>query len=77
MKVLQPAAGRGNNVGRLGHGLGLQLTEPPSNKAGDSSVLLPGMVITIEPSKRSGKPLAIATSVTPVLRCWSPVTTPA
>lgn len=54
IKVLQPAAGRGNNVGRMGHGLGLQLTEPPSNKAGDTSVLLPGMVITIEPSMAYG-----------------------
>lgn len=40
---------RGNNVGRLGHGLGLQLTEPPSNMPGDETVLEPGMVITIEP----------------------------
>jgi Xaa-Pro aminopeptidase len=36
MDVLEGAGMRGNNVGRLGHGLGRQLTEP-------------GMVITIEP----------------------------
>lgn len=48
-KVLQRAGMRKNNVGRLGHGLGLQLTEPPSNMAGDHAVLQPGMVITIEP----------------------------
>jgi Xaa-Pro aminopeptidase len=49
MKVLDAAGMRGNNVGRLGHGLGLQLTEPPSNMPGDETVLEPGMVITIEP----------------------------
>ncbi len=40
---------RSNNVGRLGHGLGLQLTEPPSNNSDDEAVLEAGMVITIEP----------------------------
>ena len=39
----------GLNVGRMGHGLGLQLTEPPSNMAGDLTALEPGMVMTIEP----------------------------
>jgi Xaa-Pro aminopeptidase len=27
----------------------MQLTEPPSNRAGDSTVIVPGMVLTIEP----------------------------
>jgi Xaa-Pro dipeptidase len=49
MRVLEPAGMRRNNVGRMGHGLGLQLTEPPSNKADDTTELRPGMVITIEP----------------------------
>jgi Xaa-Pro aminopeptidase len=49
MEVLEGAGMRGNNVGRLGHGLGLQVTEPPSNSAADEAVLEPGMVITIEP----------------------------
>jgi Xaa-Pro dipeptidase len=49
MKVLQRAGMRGNNVGRMGHGLGLQLTEPPSNMDGDHTPIEPGMVITIEP----------------------------
>lgn len=35
--------------GRFGHGLGLQLTEPPSITASESMVLEPGMVMTIEP----------------------------
>ncbi|HVD00045.1 MAG TPA: Xaa-Pro peptidase family protein, partial [Candidatus Dormibacteraeota bacterium] len=37
------------NVGRLGHGLGLQLTEPPSNHPGDETVLEAGTVLTLEP----------------------------
>ncbi len=37
------------NVGRLGHGLGMQLTEWPSNTATDNTVLMPGMVLTLEP----------------------------
>jgi len=49
MDVLEPAGMRSNNVGRLGHGLGLQLTEPPSNNSDDEAVLEAGMVITIEP----------------------------
>ena len=46
---LQEAGSIGNNVGRLGHGLGLQLTEPPSHMPGDGTRLIPGMVLTIEP----------------------------
>ncbi|SAL04304.1 methionine aminopeptidase, type I [Caballeronia calidae] len=49
MAVLHEAGMRGNNAGRLGHGLGLQLTEPPSHCEADEAVLKPGMVITIEP----------------------------
>ncbi len=48
-KVLEDAGSLGNNVGRLGHGLGLQLTEPPSNMPGDATVIEAGMVLTIEP----------------------------
>lgn len=40
----------GNNVGRIGHGLGLHLTEPPSFMQGDRTRLQPGMVVTIEPA---------------------------
>ncbi len=39
-----------SNVGRFGHGLGMQLTEWPSMMAGDGTVLEPGMVVTLEPS---------------------------
>ena len=36
-------------VGRLGHGLGMQLTEWPSLTPADHTVLAPGMVLTLEP----------------------------
>jgi len=35
--------------GRLGHGIGLMSTEPPSVILADSTVLEPGMVINVEP----------------------------
>jgi len=37
------------NVGRMGHGLGLQLTEPPSIMPNDKTILQENMIITIEP----------------------------
>ena len=37
------------DAGRLGHGLGMQLTEWPSFIAGDTTPLQEGMVITLEP----------------------------
>ncbi|MBZ0123953.1 MAG: aminopeptidase P family protein, partial [Roseovarius sp.] len=36
-------------AGRLGHGLGMQLTEGLSLSAQDETVLCPGMVIALEP----------------------------
>jgi Xaa-Pro dipeptidase len=49
-QVLEAAgAVSGNDVGRSGHGLGMHLTEPPSNMPGDHTLLKPGMVMTIEP----------------------------
>lgn len=49
-RVLEAAgAAPGNDVGRSGHGLGMHLTEPPSNMPGDLTLLKPGMVMTIEP----------------------------
>jgi Xaa-Pro aminopeptidase len=38
-----------SKVGRLGHGLGMQLTEFPSIAPWDRTVLVPGMVLTLEP----------------------------
>lgn len=48
-KVLSDAGSQGTQVGRLGHGLGMQLTEWPSNTPDDGTVLESGMVLTLEP----------------------------
>ena len=47
--VLEEGGALSNDVGRLGHGLGMQLTEWPSNMSSDETILEPGMVITLEP----------------------------
>lgn len=47
--LLAAGAKPGNDVGRSGHGLGMHLTEPPSNMRGDQTELKAGMVMTIEP----------------------------
>jgi len=47
--VLEAGGSLSNSVGRMGHGLGMQLTEFPSNKPGDHTLLVPGMVLTLEP----------------------------
>ena len=46
---LENAGALGNDVGRMGHGLGIQLTEWPSNVENGDVVLQPGMVLTLEP----------------------------
>lgn len=43
------------NVGRLGHGLGMQLTEWPSHAMFDDTILQENMVITLEPSMSYGE----------------------
>ena len=40
----------GDDVGRYGHGLGIQLTETPSHTAWDTTEIKAGMALTIEPS---------------------------
>ena len=52
--VLDAGGSSGNAVGRLGHGLGMQLTEQPSNMPGDETVMVPGMVMTLEPGMTHG-----------------------
>ena len=42
--------GSGGNVGRYGHGLGIQLTETPSLIGWDQTVMKEGAVMTLEPS---------------------------
>ena len=44
----------GGDIGRLGHGLGMQLTEQPSHAAFDETELTENMVLTIEPSLSYG-----------------------
>ncbi len=48
-QVMADIVGGGEVAGRLGHGLGMQLTEGLSLTAWDHTVLQPGMVITLEP----------------------------
>jgi len=48
--VLEKGGAQGNDVGRLGHGLGMQLTEWPSLTPEDATPLQPGMVLTLEPA---------------------------
>ncbi len=51
-QTMNKAMGLGDDagsVGRLGHGLGMQLTEHPSHAAFDQTILQEGMVLTLEP----------------------------
>ena len=48
-KVMEDGGALSNDVGRMGHGLGMQLTEGPSITVEDMTELEPGMVITLEP----------------------------
>ena len=47
--VLEAGGAQGNDVGRMGHGFGAQLTEWPSISEKDHTELKDGMVITLEP----------------------------
>ena len=47
--VLVANGSLGNDVGRMGHGLGMQVTEWPSHTADDNTVLQENMVLTLEP----------------------------
>jgi len=53
-KVLEDAGIVLGNVGRFGHGLGKVMTEHPSNKPIDRTILKLGTVLTIEPSAMYG-----------------------
>lgn len=48
-QVLEAGGALSNTVGRMGHGLGIQLTEYPSNTQDSSTPLSPGVVLTLEP----------------------------
>ena len=49
-RIMEKGGARGNSIGRLGHGLGMQLTEWPSNTEKDGTPLETGVVLTLEPS---------------------------
>ncbi len=48
-EVMEKGGALGNDVGRLGHGLGMQLTEWPSNTEDDGTEIVENMVLTLEP----------------------------
>lgn len=50
VNVTLRAAGVEPPTGRIGHGLGLQSTEPPDISLTDPTILEPGMVVTVEPA---------------------------
>ncbi len=49
LEILKKSGLNSNSVGRMGHGLGLQVTEPPSIYSYDKTILKENMVITLEP----------------------------
>lgn len=49
-KVLDRPDATATPIGRLGHGIGLDITEPPSLASGDETPLEEGMVLAVEPS---------------------------
>ncbi len=52
--VIRELDDNGGDIGRLGHGLGMQLTEQPSHAAFDHTELKANMVLTLEPSLSYG-----------------------
>ncbi len=48
-EVLKANGSLGNDVGRMGHGLGMQVTEWPSHTDSDDTVIQENMVLTLEP----------------------------
>lgn len=52
--VLESAGALGNDVGRMGHGLGMQLTEWPSIVPNSEVRMEAGMVLTLEPGMAYG-----------------------
>ena len=53
--ILDTGLGQRNNVGRMGHGLGMQLTEGPSVSPTDRTLLEVGMVLTLEPGMTTAR----------------------
>ncbi|MGC3936984.1 M24 family metallopeptidase [Roseobacter sp. EG26] len=53
-EVISEMDASGGDIGRLGHGLGMQLTEQPSHAEFDTTELKENMVLTLEPSLSYG-----------------------
>jgi len=49
INVLKKSGLKSNSVGRMGHGLGLQVTEPPSIFPDDKTAFKENMIITLKP----------------------------
>ncbi|MEM8979800.1 MAG: Xaa-Pro peptidase family protein [Pseudomonadota bacterium] len=58
-EVMNRSLGGGTDAGRLGHGLGMSLTEWPSLIATDHTVLESGMVLTLEPGLNIGSKVMV------------------
>ena len=58
-RVIARMDSSGGGIGRLGHGLGMQLTEQPSIAAFDTTELAENMVLTLEPSLTYGAGLTM------------------
>ena len=54
-KITKKIDPSGGDIGRFGHGLGMQLTEQPSHAAFDHRIIETGMVLTLEPSLSYGR----------------------
>ncbi len=67
-EVLSKLSEAGGDIGRLGHGLGMQLTEQPSLASFDQTELKEGMVLTIEPSVAYGDRLMMVHEENIVIR---------
>ncbi|MDF1728542.1 MAG: Xaa-Pro peptidase family protein [Sulfitobacter sp.] len=59
MNDILAGGAEGTDAGRLGHGLGMSLTEWPSLIAGDHTVIEAGMVLTLEPGISVGEGIMV------------------
>jgi len=66
--VIAELEDQGGDIGRLGHGLGMQLTEQPSHASFDQTELQAGMVLTLEPSLCYGNNLIMVHEENIVIR---------
>ncbi len=67
-RVIAELDDQGGDIGRLGHGLGMQLTEQPSHADFDTTPLQEGMVLTLEPSLGYGDNLIMVHEENIVIR---------